>query len=169
MTGRPGDGIESVFADGLIKSVRKIDAANVAAAKPAKIADANAVRERTASGALIDDIANRCGANEKAVVVVVNARIIFVPRTNEFRGVTGKEKILKIDISQHNLLVTAIKSVETAVGIFFEELKIRGVVFDAVAVPIAKDAQAGLFVNKEKSAEIGIELLNARTRAETKS
>ncbi len=58
--------------------------------------------------------------------------------------------------------MTAVKSVEAAVGIFLEHLKIRGVVLDAIAVPIAENAQAGLLVNKEESAEIGIELLDAQ-------
>ena len=46
---------------------------------------------------------------------------------------------------------------------FSRNLKIRGVVLDAVAVPIAEDAQAGLLVNEEESAKVGVELLNART------
>src|SRR4029077_7838809 len=79
----------------------------------------------------------------------------------KFRGVAGKEKILQIDVSHDNLLMTALESVEAAVAGFLEKLKIRGVVPDAVAVPVAEDAQAGLFVHEKKSAEIGIELLNA--------
>src|SRR5580700_2254944 len=57
--------------------------------------------------------------------------------------------------------MTAFESVEAAVGVFLEKLKIHGVVLDAVAVPVAEDAQAGLFIHEKKSAEIGIELLNA--------
>ncbi len=92
--GTTRDWIERVFAHGLIKSVREIDAANVAAAKPAEIADANTVRERTASGSLIDDAADGRGAHKKSVVVVMHARVILIPRADKFRGVAGKEKIL---------------------------------------------------------------------------
>jgi len=40
--GFSGDGIEGVFADGLKKSMREIDALDVAATEPAEITDANA-------------------------------------------------------------------------------------------------------------------------------
>src|SRR5580658_9628449 len=59
--------------------------------------------------------------------------------------------------------MSAVKGVEAAVRVFLEHLKIRGVVLDAVAVPVAENAQAGLLVHKEESAEVGIELLNAGT------
>src|SRR5271168_3894502 len=117
--------------------------------------------ERAAPRTLVDDRADGRGAHEKTVVVVMNAGIILVPRADKFGGVTGKEKVLKIDVSQNNLLMAAIEGVEAAVGVFFEHLEVHGVVLDAVAVPIAENAQAGLLVDKEKSAEIGVELLNA--------
>src|SRR5580700_10059157 len=110
----------------------------------------------------MDDVADRRGSHENAVVVVVHARIVFVPRTDKFGGVAREEKILEIDVSQYNLLMAALERVEPAVRVFLEKLKIHGVVLDAVALPIAKDAQAGLFIGKKKASEVGIELLNAR-------
>ncbi len=44
---------------------------------------------------------------------------------------------------------------------FSRKLKIGGVVFDAVAAKIAEDADAGLFVDEEETAEVGVELLDA--------
>src|SRR5580692_7249970 len=134
--------------------------------EPAEVANSNTVRESAASRALTDDVADGRRANEKTVVVVMHARIIFVPGSDKFRGVTRKEKVLQIDVSKHNLLVTAIKSVEAAVGVFLKKLKIRGVVLDAVALPVAENAQTGLLVNEKKAAEIGIELLNAGARGD---
>ena len=88
--------------------------------------------------------------------------VVFVERADEFRGVAGKEKILEIDIAENDLLMAAVESgVEAAVGIFFEEIEIGGVVFDAIAVQIAEDADGGLFIDEKKAAKIGVELLDA--------
>ena len=158
--GPAGDGIEGVFPERLVKSVGEIDAADVAAAEPAKISDANAVQHR--ADALIDDVADGRGAHQETVVVVVEARVVFVECADKFRGVAGKEKILEIDIAENDLLMAAVEGgVEAAVGIFFEKIEIGGVVFDAVAVKIAEDADGGLFVDEKKSAKIGVELLDS--------
>src|SRR5580692_6233176 len=104
----PGDRIERILADGLIKRVRQIDAPNVPAAQPAEIANANTVRQRTAAWTLIDHVAHWRWPHKKTVIVVVHARIILVPSSDEFRGVTWEEKVLQIDVRQHNLLVTTL-------------------------------------------------------------
>ncbi len=91
----------------------------------------------------------------------MNARVILVPCGDKFRRVAGKEKVLQIDVCQNDLLVAALESVEAAVGVLFQELEVGGVVFDAVTVRAAEDAQAGLLVDKEEPAEISVELLNA--------
>ena len=70
--GPAGDGIEGIFPEGLIEGVGEIDAADVAAAQPAKISDANSVQDR--ADALIDDVADGRGADQETVVVVVQSR-----------------------------------------------------------------------------------------------
>ena len=101
------DRVESVFADGLIENVREIEAADVAAAEPAKIADANAVGNGACAGILIDDVADRRGADEETVVIVVDAAVVFVPSSDELGGVARKEKVLEIDVADHHLLLAA--------------------------------------------------------------
>ena len=44
---------------------------------------------------------------------------------------------------------------------FLEEMEIGGVVFDAIAAKIAENADGGLLVDEEKTAEVGVELLDA--------
>src|SRR5713226_9203851 len=88
------NGIECVLAESLIESVREIEPADGSAAEPAEIANANAVEDRSTAGSLTDDIANGRGTNEKAVVVIVQAGIVFVPGDDEPRGVAGKKEIL---------------------------------------------------------------------------
>ena len=45
-------------------------------------------------------------------------------------------------------------------------MKIGEVVFDAIAVEVAEDAQGRLFVDKKKAAEVGIELLDTGARGD---
>jgi len=45
------------------------------------------------------------------------------------------------------------ETVETAVGIFLEEVKVGDVVFDFVVVKIAEDAEAGLFILEKEAAK----------------
>ena len=155
------NGIEGIFADRLEKRVRQIDALDVAAAKPAEIADTNAVKNRADAGILIDDVSHGRRANEETVVVVVEAAVVFVVSGEKFGGVAREKEILQICVGNGDLLAAAFECVEAAVGIFFKEVEIGDVVFDFVVVKIAKDADAWLFVLKKKAAEVGVELLNA--------
>src|SRR6202521_6422663 len=62
--------------------------------------------------------------------------------------------------------MTAGCRVVSAVGVFFEEVKIGDVVFDTVAVKVGEDAQGRLLVDKKKAAEVDIELLDAGARGD---
>ena len=62
--------------------------------------------------------------------------------------------------------MAAVEGVESAVGVFFNEVKIGDVVFDAIAVEVAEDAQRRLFVNEKKAAEVRVELLDAGSRGD---
>src|SRR6266850_1243565 len=161
-----GDGIESVLTDGLIEGVREIEAVDVSAAEPAEITDANAVEDGACARILVDDIADGRGANKEAVVVIVKAGIVFVPGSDEFRGVAGKKEVLEIDVAEKDLLVAPVERVESAVGVFFEKMEIGNVVFDAITVEVAEDTQGRLFVDKKKAAEVGVELLDAGARGD---
>jgi len=93
---------------------------DVAAAKPAEIADANAVENRTAGRILVDDISDRRRADKEPVVVIVQAGIVLVPGGDKLCRVAWKKEILKIDVAEKDLLVAAVKSIEAAVGVFFK-------------------------------------------------
>src|SRR5262249_7606913 len=53
------------------------------------------------------------------------------------------------------------EGVQSAVGIFLEEIEVGGVVFETIGTEIAEEANAGLLVDEEKTAEVGVELLDA--------
>ena len=55
-------------------------------------------------------------------------------------------------------------SIQPAIRVFLEQIEIRRVVFDAVAVKIPENTKAGLLIDKKKAAEVSIELLNPGAR-----
>src|SRR6266850_1162799 len=156
--------IESVLAESLVKRMRQIDPANMSAAEPAEVTNANAMKNRACPGILIDHVANRRRANQKAVVVIMDAGIIFIPGGDEFRGVAGEKEILQIDVAEYHLLVAAFERVEAAVRVFLKELEIRQIVLDASGMDISKDADGRLLIHKKEAAKIRVELLNSRAR-----
>src|SRR6266705_1108444 len=60
--------------------------------------------------------------------------------------------------------MAAVERIQPAVCVFLEQVEVRDVVLDAVAVQIAEDAQRGLLVDKQKASEIRVELLDAGAR-----
>ena len=146
--------------------MREIEAVDVAVAEPAEISDADAVEDRARAWILVDDIADGRRANEETVVIIVQAGIVLVPCGDELRGVAGKKEVLEIHVAEKHLLVAAFERVEPAVGVFFEEMEVGEIVFNAIAVEVAEDSQGGFFVNKKKAAEVSVELLDAGTRGD---
>ena len=157
------DGIEGVFAYRLVEGMGEIKASYMAATEPTKIAGADTVENR--ANALRDNASDGRGANQKSVVVVVKTGIVFIEGENKFRGVARRKEVLQVGIGEKHLLVAAVKcGVEAAVGIFFEEIEIGKIVFEAIALEIAEDTETGLLIDKKKTAEVGVELLNAGAR-----
>jgi len=118
---------------------------------------------RGGSDALDDDVTDGGGPHEEAVVVVMDAGVVFVECADEFGGVAGKEKVLDVEVAEDDLLIAACESVEPAVGIFLEQVEVGGVVFETIAAKIAKNANGGLFVYEYEATKIGVELLNSGT------
>jgi len=88
----------------------------------------------------------------------VEAGIIFVPGSDKFRRVNPGKRSPADRRYREELVGGGGQRVEPAVGIFFEELKIREIVFEAIAAEIPKNTQRRLLVNKQKTTEVGIEL-----------
>src|SRR5882762_3251118 len=137
---------------------------NVSATEPAEVTNANTMKNRACPGILIDHVADRRRANQKAVVVIMHAGIILIPGADELRRVAGEKEILQINATEEHLLVAAFDGVEAAVRVLLEELEIREVVLDAVGMEISKDAHGGLLIHEKEPAKIRVELLNPRAR-----
>src|ERR1700752_3041459 len=107
--------------------------------------------------------ANRRGTRKETVVVVMHARLVLVIVDAELGRVTGVDEILQIKIRNNHLLVPQPERVEAAVGVLLEEIEIRRVVLPAVRVQVSKKSQAGLLVDKNKSAKIAGKTLDSRS------
>src|ERR1700722_14935826 len=152
------DGVEAVVAQCLIKSMGQIHRSDVALAGPTDVRGMNAVRLNHATR---KHFANRRRAHEKTVVVVVDGGIVLVVMNAQLRGVTLEQEILAKHVGDDHLLITERHGIQAAVGILFEEIKIRDVVLPPIRIEIAEDADARLLFHKQETAEVAIKSLNA--------
>src|SRR5271163_2506170 len=155
----PGQRIETVGAESLVKRVCQIHAADVPIARPAEVGGVNAV---CFDLVVEDDHANGRRAHQETVVVVMNSALIVVITHAELRGIALKEKILPVCIGDNHLLISSRPGIEPAVGVLLEQIEVSQVVLPAIRIQIAEKSHAGLFVHEQKAPEIGVEFLNAR-------
>src|ERR1700722_11911289 len=154
----PCNSIKAVVAQCLIKSMGQIHRSDVALAGPTDVRGMNAVRLNHATR---KHFANRRRAHEKTVVVVVDGGIVLVVMNAQLRGVTLEQEILAKHVGDDHLLITERHGIQAAVGILFEEIKIRDVVLPPIRIEIAEDADARLLFHKQETAEVAIKSLNA--------
>src|SRR5271155_3093804 len=127
--GASGDAIEAIIPKRLVKSMRQIYGADVAVSRPSNVDGMDAVRMQNA---LRENRANRGGADQKTIVVVMNGGVVFIVVNAELRRVTLKEEVLAINVSDDHLLIPEFHGIQTAVGVFFEKVEIGEIVLPAV-------------------------------------
>src|SRR5512140_1076330 len=138
------------FIEGMIH----VQPAYVSAARPPNIVSLNLVRR---------DGANRGWPDQEAIVVIVQRRLIAVVVIAERRRVTFREEVLDVNVRNSDLLVAGIECIQSAVGVLLKQVKISGVVLNAIRVQVAENSQAGLFVGEDEAAEVAGELLDTGT------
>ena len=87
--------------------------------------------------------------------------IVAVVVKAEFGGVALGEEILNVNVGDVDLLMARVESVQSAIGVFLEQVEPGGIPGDAVGVEIAEKADAGLFFGEEESAKVAGELLDS--------
>src|SRR5260370_39774399 len=127
----------------LIKGVADIYFFNVPIARPSDVVDAYVVRPHAA---------NRSRTHQEPVVIKMNAGVVFVVVIAELRGVTLREEILYIEVPQEHLLMTVLEGVQPAVGVFFQEEEIGGVVLKSVRSQVSADANPRLLLREQQCA-----------------
>src|SRR4051794_5800794 len=103
---------------------------------------------------MISDRADRRGACDESILVVMPAVIIEVGQKTELAGVTLPEQVLAKNVGHVNLLVAPFKLVEVGVGILLQHVERGDVVLPAIVVVVAEDSNAKVGVVENKSAEI---------------
>src|SRR5947208_2683152 len=147
-----GNGIEVIVSQCLVQSVTDVDCFDVSVARPPQVMRADTMRKHAA---------NRGGTHQKTILVKVGAGVVFVEVITELRGVAFGKEILHIKICQRNLLMAVVKGVQSAVGVFFKEEEIGSVVLQPIGAEISEDANTGLLLRKQQTAEVAAELLDA--------
>src|SRR5579872_226533 len=151
------DRIERIVAQRLIECVTHIHPPDVTVAGPAQIIGANAVLKN----AIIHYQPNRSRPHQESIVIEVNRGIVAVVMETEFCGVAFEKRVLNVDVSDINLLMARIERIQSAVRVFFQKIKVRQVVIDAVRAQISEQAYSRLLLGENKPAKIANELLDS--------
>ena len=133
------------MAERLVERVAQIDAANVSVAGPSQVVSTDAVSLMRRAGIQVHALrrADGRGTDEKSVVIEVDAGIVAVVVKAEFGGVALGEEILDVNVRDVNLLSRGFESVQSAVGVFLEEVEPSEIVRDAVGVRLPKRRMPG--------------------------
>ena len=141
----------------LIKRVIHINGTDVTIARPTNVVGVNTMSQ----DAFIHHPADGRRTHQEAVLVEMNRRIVAIVVKTELRRVTLGQEILDIHIADIHLLIPRVKSVQIAVGILLEHIKISEVVTDAVVAQVSEETHSWLRIREDESAKIAVELLNA--------
>src|SRR5262249_38113967 len=108
-----------------------VEPADFSKACPSKVVRPNAVRL---------EISHRVGPCDKIVVVEMKALIVLEVGKAYLLRISGKEKILAVEIGDPNLLSSPVKSIQTAVGIFLQSIEIGEIELIPIGFEVAEEA-----------------------------
>src|SRR4051812_27935607 len=146
------DRVVRLVPEGLVKRVAHVQAAEMAVARHAQVVTVDFV------GA---DDADRRRPHQESVRVVVQFAVVTIGVKAERLGVTERQEILDVDVADVDLRAAAMRLVEAAVGIFFEQVERGRVELDAARLRRAEHAHARCLEHRHEAAEVGGELLHA--------
>ena len=133
------------------------------------LAEFNADHAAADSPLALDDVYEIAGLLDTGDLLALAALDLPALKDPVFHPVTqprlaGGRNLFEV-IRESDLLVAKREGIERAIGIFFEEIEIGGVVFEAIGAEIAEEPEARLLVDEQETAKIGVELLDAGTEA----
>ena len=99
-------------------------------------------------------VADERGAHQKSVAVVFDAAPVVVVMQARLNRVAFGEEILPKEIGDVNILRALVETVETAVGIFFELMKVGEVELIAIVAERAEDARAKIVIGIDEAAKV---------------
>ncbi len=123
----------------------QVDRTDVSVASPARIVGVEAVAH---------DRSQRCGADKKAIVVVVHPAVVADKVVTELGGIALGEEILDVHIANGHLAPAPGERVEAAVRVLLQQVESRQIPLNAIGTQIAKEASAGLFIREDEAAKV---------------
>src|ERR1700730_10411993 len=110
---------------------------------------------------MVADRADRCGACNKTVLVVMTAVVVEVGEETQLTGVPFPDQILAKNIRDINLLLASAELVEIGIGILLQHVERGDVVLPPIIVVVAENSDAKVGVVKNEPAEVAHERLNS--------
>src|SRR6185369_11137419 len=117
---------------------------------PSEVADVDVMFENSA---------DRGGADDVSVAVVMGAAVVEASREAPLGGVTFPEEVLPIEIGDDHLLITPVECVQVGVGVLLAHIEPDEVVLKAIIGPISENTHAEVHIVEKEAAKIGVERL----------
>src|SRR6185312_15088952 len=146
--------VEIIVSNRFINGVTQIQPANVPVAGPAEIKRVHIVRHQRAE---------RFGASQVAILIVMRAAVIEVRVKTQLRRVAVPEEVLPIDVCDKNILAAPPELIQLGVRVLLVHVEHDHVVLPAIVVVIAKQTRGEIHVVENKSAKIAVERLVAES------
>src|SRR5436190_1245596 len=112
-----------VTSERLIEGMRDVDSPYVSVAGNACIACAYLMRQRKSDGR---------GPNQKAVLVDVECGLVVVVKRAEIQIVAARDEVVPIKIRHVYRLIAMPPSIQTAIGVLFEQIEVGEIVLEDV-------------------------------------
>src|SRR5947209_18375924 len=107
-------------------------------------------------------VADESGADQKTVAVILDASAVVVEKHARRNRVAFSDEILSENICDVNVLRSLVETIQSAVGIFFELMKVCEVELITIVAESAEETHAQVIIRIDEAAKAGHEGTNAR-------
>src|SRR5947208_5715472 len=105
-------------------------------------------------------ISDQSRANQKTIAVILHAAPVVVVMQTALNCVALPDQILTEHVSDVDILMAGVETVQTAIGVLLQHGKVSGVELDPIVVSRAEETKAKIVIRKNEPAKVRNEWLN---------
>src|SRR6266699_2480377 len=112
------------------------------------------------------NISDQSRANQKTIAVILHAAPVVVVMQTALNCVALADKVLTEHVSDVDILMAGVETVQTAVRVLLQHRKVSGIELNPIVVSRAKETKTKIVIRKNEAAKIGNERLNTSTHGD---
>ena len=112
------------------------------------------------------NISDQSRANQKTIAIILHAAPVVVVMQTALNCVALADKVLTEHVSDVDILMAGVETVQTAVCVLLQHGEICEIVLVSVGSQVTEDAHTRLIVEEDESPKIAVESLNAGARGD---